>query len=166
MLVLLLIALSADSHVSARDKSFMRALVNHYYTKMQEQILIHYLPLMRTKRDEVPYTLSDYKTGGGMPNLDRVSLKNQVRVPFEGARAARTGGRMQLHLMQVSEGATSRIWLFPLRSASTEMMQGLGGDRERNSEVSEEHSGGRAIPRAGEGLSGLECRGDTLIGAS
>ncbi|KAJ6501777.1 hypothetical protein DFH09DRAFT_1375711 [Mycena vulgaris] len=80
----------ADWHLSARDKSFMRALLYHHYRTMETEILINHLPFMAIKPTEVP------------PCTISIGSHEELKDAFldHVARAAQAGGRIQLHMIQ------------------------------------------------------------------
>ncbi|KAJ7649503.1 hypothetical protein DFH06DRAFT_1300148 [Mycena polygramma] len=115
---------SRDHSVSARDRSFLRALLHYDYAMRLEQIALDDLFFMKEYPGAALYTLFDYSDGvcetetGLQEDLDAGFNTNFMR-------AADSGGRMQVHLMRVLDEETSRTLSFPLRSASTEIGKGL-----------------------------------------
>ncbi|KAJ6463125.1 hypothetical protein C8R47DRAFT_1225248 [Mycena vitilis] len=114
-----------DSCISAKDRSFMRALVHHDYTANREQIALDQLLHMRENPAEIPCTMFDYTEGYcAIYLLSHGELDAEFSA--DAARAEAWGGRMQLHLVKVVEGEdSSRTWSIPLRSADAELVRGL-----------------------------------------
>ncbi|KAJ7670064.1 hypothetical protein DFH06DRAFT_1179916, partial [Mycena polygramma] len=114
-----------DSSMSAKDRSFMRALLHHDYAENREQVALDHLLHMRDNPGEIPCTMFDYTDG-----YCDISILSYTELDLEfsadAARAEAWGGRMQLHLMKVVEGEdSSRTWSIPLRSADAELVRGL-----------------------------------------
>ncbi|KAJ7649424.1 hypothetical protein DFH06DRAFT_1208212 [Mycena polygramma] len=115
---------SRDSSVSARDRSFLRALLHHDYAMRQEEITLDHLLLMKEHPGAALYTLFDYTDGSCK---SETGLHNDLDAEWDTdvVRVADSGGRMQVHLLRVLDDATCRTLSFPLRSASAGIVQGL-----------------------------------------
>ncbi|KAJ6526651.1 hypothetical protein B0H19DRAFT_1196718 [Mycena capillaripes] len=113
-----------DSHLSAKDRSFLRALLNNEYAARQEEIAMQKLHFMREYPTEVPYTIFNYTEG--ICDID-VGSHEDLDTEFapDAARAAASSGRVQLHLIEILEGESIRSRAFRLYSASAGLTAGL-----------------------------------------
>ncbi|KAJ6543017.1 hypothetical protein B0H19DRAFT_1077033 [Mycena capillaripes] len=119
-----LTGIPGDSPLSAKDRSFLRALLNHNYAARQEEIALEHLHLMRHNPTEVPYNTFDYTDS--ICAID-VRLPEGLDSEFapDAPRATASAGKLQLHLIETLKGENIRVWAFPLYSASAELSQGL-----------------------------------------
>ncbi|KAJ7611520.1 hypothetical protein DFH06DRAFT_1308299 [Mycena polygramma] len=114
--------ITGGSNLSKRDVSFLRTLVHHDYNNVRV--------IMRTQQmlqDSRTVCFTYIKTGmdgnvyvsAGIDRANAVQMQ-QAAWPHEvdwQARLKRGGGRIDVHLVFVSEGQATRIHLIPLRSS-------------------------------------------------
>ncbi|KAJ7448086.1 hypothetical protein FB451DRAFT_1187840 [Mycena latifolia] len=117
------------AHISARDRSFMRALLHDDYLRMKTTILTDELGLMRATPGASLYVMFDYGTDPYGPCAVTIQPTSDLLEQFPCledyvVRAARSHGRMKL---RVARGGNASIWMFPLRSATGEIAEGLDG---------------------------------------
>lgn len=115
-------SIAADpAKVSARDRSFLRALVHDDYQRLKADILVAEVECLRTHAD--CYVLFDYAHDPHIPCKVPVKpiAEFDYRLADYASRAARSGGRMRLHLMQVADGGWTEFWLYALRRATCEL---------------------------------------------
>ncbi|KAJ7159032.1 hypothetical protein C8R43DRAFT_1234136 [Mycena crocata] len=128
--------LKAPEHISARDRSFVRALLNHDYKLNQLEVLQLELEMFDRFPNDTPCVHFDYKPGVVEINLTRLS-EMSVDWPDEAHRALRSNGRRQLHLVELPNGkpmvegavADPCTRVFPLQSNSSILADGLQGLR-------------------------------------
>ncbi|KAJ7088785.1 hypothetical protein B0H15DRAFT_800753 [Mycena belliarum] len=94
-------------------------------TTVRPRLLPMLLDFLRKTPGEVPCVLFDFTlptdcgvTVGAASDLD-------ARFPGYVSRAEKSDGRVQLHVMQVIDGWEKRLWMFPMRSASGDVMHAL-----------------------------------------
>ncbi|KAJ7218569.1 hypothetical protein GGX14DRAFT_595301 [Mycena pura] len=111
-----------------KDRSFLRALLNRDYARMQEDIALELLRFRHMHPGHIPYTYFDYSSGWCAISV-RDTLTPEIEDTYgeEIMRVMRGGGRMQLHLMGVNRGGTCCQWwqAMPLRSASAALDRDL-----------------------------------------
>ncbi|KAJ7899693.1 hypothetical protein B0H13DRAFT_2029664 [Mycena leptocephala] len=113
-----------DSHLSTRDRSFMRALVLHDYLAAKENISMMIIHSMHADATDFTYTRFDYFSGRckiGVGSLQEVV----PQFPYDVGRVMKSNWSMHLHAIKVFEGDDSVVRVFPLRSASAELVHGL-----------------------------------------
>ncbi|KAJ7917615.1 hypothetical protein B0H13DRAFT_1994406 [Mycena leptocephala] len=118
------ICMIRDSHLSTRDRSFMRALVLHDYLAAKENISMMIIHSMHADATEFTYTRFDYFSGRckiGVGSLQEVV----PQFPYDVGRVMKSNWSMHLHAIKVFEGDDSVVRVFPLRSASAELVHGL-----------------------------------------
>ncbi|KAJ7663261.1 hypothetical protein DFH06DRAFT_1296101 [Mycena polygramma] len=114
--------------LTARERPFLRAVLLHDYEQGQwSTIAAQHLSFMATHPGEAFFTLFDYRRGrvkisvhpvagfageGSKSPTASAEWKNDV------ARAAQSGGQLEIHVMLIPEGSHSRYLLVPLRSSS------------------------------------------------
>ncbi|KAJ7078775.1 hypothetical protein C8R44DRAFT_825108 [Mycena epipterygia] len=112
----------------ARERSFLRALLNHDYTASKSLIIQKQALFMATHPGEAFVTLFDYTKGHGQVRV--VSAENPIWARYFGgqmqwqndiARAVRAEGRMELHAMLMRDGADLRCFGIPLRTQTSHM---------------------------------------------
>ncbi|KAJ7140086.1 hypothetical protein C8R43DRAFT_602669 [Mycena crocata] len=126
-------------HLSTKDRSFLRALVDYDY-KTRRLILMQWqLAFLQAFPDEIPCIVFDY-------------TREHLQITFQGthslhvkwqdhvARARRSGGRIQLHFVRILNGKFTDVHAFPMQSSSTVWADGL----ERLRRELEEGVGGSA----------------------
>ncbi|KAJ6612560.1 hypothetical protein B0H10DRAFT_292525 [Mycena sp. CBHHK59/15] len=120
-----------DEHLSSRDRSFLRALLAADYGKNEQDILRHQITWMTRYPGRQFYTVFSYIGGRctvQMTGVDRIdseddTLKRHWR-DFV-SRETKSGGRMQLYVMEVAMGTGTRKKIIPLRSSSSAIFDGL-----------------------------------------
>ncbi|KAF7344965.1 MYND-type domain-containing protein [Mycena venus] len=117
--------------VHPRERSFMRALMQHDYQRLLFDIASREVLFMRDHPGEEYIVVLDYtKPGGVRYKIDpKRALQGHadfvVELPVKWGRLARSGGRMGMHIMYLSEGNEGRPRLFPLRATSADFHEGL-----------------------------------------
>ncbi|KAJ7493891.1 hypothetical protein FB451DRAFT_1491425 [Mycena latifolia] len=142
----------AAAHLSASDRAFLRALLHHDYTAARAELLCAQLRFARAYPGTPCLVTFDYSGG----RLRRTVGPADARVDAQlGARAARGGGRVDLHVVLVSEGgANKRGMVLLMRWASARVHERLG----------ELAAGGEALtPAMVEELVGLEVTRRKII---
>ncbi|KAJ7453860.1 hypothetical protein FB451DRAFT_1519332 [Mycena latifolia] len=119
------------AHLGARDYSFLRALLHHDYEAARADILAQQIVWVRANPRTMWYVKLDYVNGR------MTSEVGPVMQPGMGlaARVVGSGGRMEMHVMMVSEGGPQRHGtVLPLRSSNSsvherllEISRGKGG---------------------------------------
>ncbi|KAJ6450977.1 hypothetical protein C8R47DRAFT_1170591 [Mycena vitilis] len=114
------------SDISAQDVSFLRKLFNKDSHLLESpQKLRTRLELMRCHPDEPIVSVLDYRNAYCISYITtlalarRADLRHEICWDEHIARAARSGGRMELHVMHVFEAGRMRQFMFPKRSASS-----------------------------------------------
>ncbi|KAJ7884941.1 hypothetical protein B0H13DRAFT_1889775 [Mycena leptocephala] len=126
---LLLLCLDSPTNVSSRDKLFMCFLIHSDYLEQKKGILVKEVQCLRATLllpSVLPYIRFDYS---------RPFIACEVDVGTAGtlddkwadyvSRAGQSGGRLKIHLMQVTDGGYTRDWLIPLRAATEEVVVGV-----------------------------------------
>ncbi|KAJ7181448.1 hypothetical protein C8R43DRAFT_1229332 [Mycena crocata] len=123
--------LNENTHLSSRDRGFMRALIHHAYSKTTDfEVHVPEIEFMHAHPDTEYFTLFDFTAHRvdisvhPAADADALSLLGP-HWPAEVARAARSGGRIRLHVMYVAEGDVYRHWFVPLRSDTPRVHDGL-----------------------------------------
>ncbi|KAJ7493868.1 hypothetical protein FB451DRAFT_1551191 [Mycena latifolia] len=113
----------AAAHLSAGDRAFLRALLHHDYAAARADVLGAQLRFAPTYPGTPAVVMFDYSGG----RLRRAVVPADARVDVNlGARVARSGGRVELHLVLVPEGGANRRGLvFPMRWASARVHERL-----------------------------------------
>ncbi|KAJ7621287.1 hypothetical protein FB45DRAFT_139031 [Roridomyces roridus] len=149
-----------------RQRAFMRAILHSNYTKLKLEIFSEAVECMRQSRNPLAgfFVVFDYSQGGpefGVYSLaetsDSLKWLSSAGLQWDEtvARAARSQGRMVIHVIRVREANTSRHWVVPLRSDSGKIhaqlvkmacaeeggneMQGFEALVARSNEVTEVH---------------------------
>ncbi|KAJ7637274.1 hypothetical protein DFH06DRAFT_1219298 [Mycena polygramma] len=118
---------SEPTNVAAKDKSFLRTLIHADYLRLKEKIIASGVQIMRKNPHNTSvFTVFDYSSTH-IPCEISIGPVNRLGGEWADyvSRAAKSGGRMQLHIMRVRDGRFQRQWLFPLRSASPEIFEGM-----------------------------------------
>ncbi|KAJ7453499.1 hypothetical protein FB451DRAFT_1185305 [Mycena latifolia] len=111
--------------ITARGRSFLRALLHHDYLGMRKVLLPQLLDFMRRWPDKTPYILFDY-TDPLIPCLATIrSVGELERFSSYISRAQNSGGRIQLHIVKILDGCEPRLWMIPLHSATGEGLKEL-----------------------------------------
>ncbi|KAF7376706.1 MYND-type domain-containing protein [Mycena sanguinolenta] len=115
--------------LSTRDRSFLRLLLHAYYLQYQNDILHEYLKFWRHFPDDEIILDVDLSRGDGPFHLSFMATEDLAKKWPRGAdyvaHAGNSGGRMQLHVLRVAFGNETHEWLFPLRSATSEIFDGV-----------------------------------------
>ncbi|KAJ7467497.1 hypothetical protein FB451DRAFT_1560696 [Mycena latifolia] len=122
--------ISPTETLNTRGKSFLRALLTHDYLKWMPGICFEQVRHMHKYPDEALLTVFSYGTGSveiGVKPASEVSDQCHWAPKFAGEvmRAARSGGRMDVHLMFIYEGHHTRTLFFPLRTSTSTLRDGL-----------------------------------------
>ncbi|KAJ7502655.1 hypothetical protein B0H11DRAFT_1907210 [Mycena galericulata] len=112
---------SAGRDLSARDRSFMRAILHHDYTVANEEIFHGQIQFMRADPTAEFYLSFDYSACVPTVEIKDVSdnpgyAKELWDDYFSRARAC--AGRMELHLIVAGNGRKSWFMMIPMRSDS------------------------------------------------
>ncbi|KAJ7704176.1 hypothetical protein B0H16DRAFT_1747751 [Mycena metata] len=122
--------MSAPTHadIGARNIKFMRILFATDACELESsESLGMLLPLMRTEPNEPRISVIDYTNGEATPRITLLAEERaadthrDVRWDDHLARAAASGGRMELRVMIVWDGKRKRRLMFPTRSVSSEV---------------------------------------------
>ncbi|KAJ7150046.1 hypothetical protein C8R43DRAFT_1006142 [Mycena crocata] len=121
--------LTDPDYISARDKSFLRAVLHHEYTTRLKDILLRQL-LFANQSPGTPFCVMFDYTADGETTIVCVPIATPSLAKLLGpswhdavSRAAASGGRMQLHLMGVAEGSVKRWRIVPLRTRTPALME-------------------------------------------
>ncbi|KAJ7616320.1 hypothetical protein DFH06DRAFT_1343328 [Mycena polygramma] len=112
--------------LSGRELSFMRAVLHHDFEQMIFDASRQQAEFMKNSPGEQCITILDYTDPRGVTikvhhpaKLPAMTPRLQVEVRAQLARAARSNGQLQLHMMYVTEGPQrTRLHLFPQRAAT------------------------------------------------
>ncbi|KAJ7172977.1 hypothetical protein C8R43DRAFT_978099 [Mycena crocata] len=95
------------THLTHRDRGFMRALLHHDYAAMRGDILLRKIEYMRAHPSALPYVKFDYRQG-------RVAIEVGPAIAeggtLQATRAARSGGRIELHHSGLRTGGCMSGW--------------------------------------------------------
>ncbi|KAJ7677691.1 hypothetical protein DFH06DRAFT_558786 [Mycena polygramma] len=131
--------------LSTRDRSFLRALIDHDYKLAQPAILLWQLDFMNAYPGETPCLVFDYSQG-------RSTFKFAQTIDFPDkwsddlARATRHSGHFQLHIAVLSVSDTDMMRLVPMQSSSgalvdsltqlkEELDEGIGGSAPMHAQI-------------------------------
>ncbi|KAJ6518588.1 hypothetical protein DFH09DRAFT_228634 [Mycena vulgaris] len=115
------------STLSARSRTFLRAILHTDYTENRPFICEQQVAFMAARPNVPFFTLFDYTAGAAVKIDVHAIAEFPVSVSMAGAgaewrdlcrRVAQSAGRMQLHVMGVAEGTEKRWWVVPLRTSS------------------------------------------------
>ncbi|KAJ7175221.1 hypothetical protein C8R43DRAFT_1102455 [Mycena crocata] len=124
----------APEHLSARDRSFLRALMTRDYKIKQLEFLQHEVELSKTFPNESPCLGFDYRNGPLGFYFTQLSQMSE-KWPDEVDRAMRSDGRRKLHFVELPNGVPTEddtlpipcTRLFPLQASSSVLADGLHG---------------------------------------
>ncbi|KAJ7124111.1 hypothetical protein C8R43DRAFT_39037 [Mycena crocata] len=127
--------LAAPEFINGVNRCFMRALVQHDAQEVRLETLIQQFNMMRRHPEsEMLVTVLQYAPRGELVAAVSTVAEQRARdrrkdVKWDEyvARAAHSGGRMQLYLMVVVDGETERRRMFASRSDSSDLQDGLRG---------------------------------------
>ncbi|KAK7022442.1 hypothetical protein R3P38DRAFT_2960977, partial [Favolaschia claudopus] len=118
--------------LTPRERSFMRFLIHHDYLRLLPIISYQELHILRPRPNEEQVTIFNYTDRGGV--VAHLSAAHEidtdrrlaVELPIQLRRAARSGGRMRVHLMDFLHGGGDATYrLFSLRMADGEFHAAL-----------------------------------------
>ncbi|KAJ7624099.1 hypothetical protein DFH06DRAFT_1230358 [Mycena polygramma] len=120
------------SDISAQDVSFLRKLFHKdsHLLETPEKLRAR-LDLMRCHPDEPTVSVLDYRNSSCSSYITTLALarttdrRREICWDEHIARAARSGGRMELHVMHIFEAGRMRQFMFPKRSAGSALHDGL-----------------------------------------
>ncbi|KAJ7267803.1 hypothetical protein C8J57DRAFT_1717349 [Mycena rebaudengoi] len=122
-------ALTRAGHgmISGQDRSFLRLLLHAHYLQHKKQILDGCTDFWRRCPDDDMLVEIDL-SGPGSPSVsfsaaDTLADEWPLWTDYM-ARAASSGGRLQFHVLRVAFGSKTQVWVFPLRSATSEIFDG------------------------------------------
>jgi hypothetical protein len=120
---------------NTRDRTFMRLVIHHAYESSKESLFRRQILFMRENPNTDFYCLYNFK--GALPSFGVYPIRDLPRVDPVSVdfieRARRSGGRMEIHLVEVPDGAhdvladgtRGNFRIFPLRSSRTDIQRGL-----------------------------------------
>lgn len=138
----------------------MRALLHHDFEDLIYNTSYLQIQFMHQHPWEPLFTRFDYTQAFGVPTtIHPTSMlptmqpeEMKVEMPTRLARAARSSGKLAIHVVFVAEGRNHRLRLFPLRSSSTTFHDGL---QRITSAIGDGTSFADAFPQVHDHLSGL-----------
>ncbi|KAJ6483300.1 hypothetical protein C8R45DRAFT_300445 [Mycena sanguinolenta] len=114
-------------HISPRNRSFLHALVYHeYITRHQEVARLQQL-FMKENPGQLPCTIFDFAEGSCTIEVwPLAQFVAELELELDPERIAQSTGKLQLHLMRVVDADWTEclFWPFPLRLASTQLVEG------------------------------------------
>jgi hypothetical protein len=132
-----------DDDLSAKNRAFLRFLLHHDYVKQKHSILMLQSQFLQDFELEPFYTEFDYTHLRGGPPKSRVRHTTDL-IPLLGnsraalarwedlcARMARDPKQMQLHVVVIQRGTEPWYLMFPMRSNSAALWDGLAAVVER-----------------------------------
>lgn len=93
----------------------------------KESLLTAQVDVFRRSPSANTYLLFNYSHPVDTPCGVAIGESNNVpegRYKHYAGRAARSGGLLQVHFMQILDGGSRTLWIFPLRSASSDLFVG------------------------------------------
>ncbi|KAJ7177188.1 hypothetical protein C8R46DRAFT_1347036 [Mycena filopes] len=131
-------------HLGTRDQSFLRALVHHHYLERRHAILTMQLSFRAADPTQALCVVFDFAQPDGRVRVLHIRARLlEARWPDEVARAARSGGRIELHVALVLSPDLSGVRMVPMQLSSSALADGL----ERIERDVEAGVGGSAPPR-------------------
>lgn len=122
---------SGEPPLSPRERAFLRVVLHRMYREAWESVLDQEFMFITKNPDTPFYTSFDCNQGPDpiitvhpIPSLPRSSAQSRDWAMLwedSVARAARSGGKMNLHLFVVGEGKGLRMRLMPMRSDSGDL---------------------------------------------
>jgi hypothetical protein len=107
-------------HINGKDRSFLRALLNHDYVEQQQQLALGELQWMHAHPNEIPYIFLEYDEGPLKP-----SFKSHEEAPLEFAKELTSPSRRRLHVMSTHDGDDPILWVLPLIAESMTLSRDL-----------------------------------------
>ncbi|KAJ6456509.1 hypothetical protein C8R45DRAFT_1222180 [Mycena sanguinolenta] len=116
--------------LSARDRSFLRLLLHTQYLKYKGHILEEYLDFWRRFPNDEKIVLDIDLSRADGPFHTSFMPAADLAEKWPGgtdclAHAGNSGGRMQLNVLRVAFGSETYEWMFPLCSATSEILDGV-----------------------------------------
>ncbi|KAK7049083.1 hypothetical protein R3P38DRAFT_2872589 [Favolaschia claudopus] len=118
--------------LTTRERSFLRFLMHHDYLQLLPIVSCQELQILRQRPNEDQVTIFNYTDRSGViTHLDAAheidaDPRLAIELPIQLWRAARSGGRMRVHLMDFLHGGGEATYrLFPLRVADAEFHAAL-----------------------------------------
>ncbi|KAF8192679.1 hypothetical protein K438DRAFT_1762026 [Mycena galopus ATCC 62051] len=117
-----------------RERYFLNALIHHGYETRLKLICMQTVAFMHTHPGEELYLVLDYTKAPHMVELRTVSAASPDPNPSDGsaaqwedqlARAAHSGGRMELVVVLVGNGRQTYQYMVPIRRRTSELHDGL-----------------------------------------
>ncbi|KAJ7136192.1 hypothetical protein C8R46DRAFT_1201331 [Mycena filopes] len=113
-------------HLGTRDQSFLRALVHHHYLEQRHSILTMQLSYRAADPTEAMCVVFDFAQPDGIVRILHMRAELlEARWPDELARAARSGGRIELHVALVLSPDLSGVRMVPMQLSSSALADGL-----------------------------------------
>ncbi|KAJ7171493.1 hypothetical protein C8R46DRAFT_1349445 [Mycena filopes] len=110
----------------SRERAFLRALLHADYLRLRFQVCIQTISFIRAYPGEEYFVVFDYSEAG--ESKAEVCARSTLS-PAEGAgqwaRAARSDGRMTVHIMRIGMGKLNQQLIFPLRAETPRLQHGL-----------------------------------------
>lgn len=112
----------------------MRALMDHDWRKSKGEIYKQTVECMKAHPDAGCFTVFDYVSGPFTAKVYSLAEESNVLETLRKAgaeweltvaRAARSQGRITVHVMRAYEGKSGRYWVLPLRSTTGEVHEQL-----------------------------------------
>ncbi|KAJ7704539.1 hypothetical protein B0H17DRAFT_13328 [Mycena rosella] len=126
--------LTQRRHLTKRDRDFMRAALDHDCSKYKHQIYDQTVKCIIAHPDAGWFVVFDYVSAPFGIEVHSLAVESRVleKLRKSGtewevtvARAARSQGRMTIHVMRTYEGKAGRYWVLPLRSTTGEVHERL-----------------------------------------
>ncbi|KAJ7495426.1 hypothetical protein FB451DRAFT_1214087 [Mycena latifolia] len=123
--------------LGVRDRSFMRALLHDQYQKDKRNVLFEQIKWTMRFPNERFYVRFDFNgrdgrvaygfVGGNPGGAAGAKDRDELHAHWDEhlARAAKSRGQLELHVMRVASGGGTRQRIFPLRSASSLLYDGI-----------------------------------------
>ncbi|KAJ7729835.1 hypothetical protein DFH07DRAFT_1066103 [Mycena maculata] len=106
------------THLSFRDHTFLRALVHHDYDAARAEVLVRQAGFLRAHPAPGALGVVAFDYRRGRPQIEVGPAAAAADPAERGARAVRSGGRVEIHVVLVSEGGQrSRGHFVPFRSS-------------------------------------------------
>ncbi|KAK7000199.1 hypothetical protein R3P38DRAFT_3285563 [Favolaschia claudopus] len=119
------------SHLSDKDRSFLRHLIFEDGRAWHDEVSHHRQDIVLKLPAAIPYILFDY-TDQNSYRAYKVGLLDELDSGFDddAVRAICRSGRMQFQLVRVWQGNQAVTWLFPMNSVSTCVSRRTASQRE------------------------------------
>ncbi|KAJ7627758.1 hypothetical protein DFH06DRAFT_1304445 [Mycena polygramma] len=122
--------LNEDTVFGARDRSFLRALLHYDYCRIKvRQVHLAEIKFMHSRPGTPYFVLFDYRLVFPEISVKAIAEADDLELgpnrAHNVARAERSGGRIQLHVMRLRQDDTPTYWLIPLRTNTSWVHDGL-----------------------------------------